>query len=509
MSPNERQLPAVFSVAALLRIILYFGSFSFPALVDTGAGITLVASKILSEIPETHKKKMKNFEEGGPRFRTAAGHLMRSLELSRLTFVVDGHTFTHDFHVVDSLEEGAIVGLDFLKAYKFKIDVETNKLFFIGPNRKQIELKQSEPFKIMSIGIELEEDKFDLKNVKETFRPKLRKLLSSYDGLFATKLTELGTATTVKHTINTSGPPVNLPLRRTPIALRDAVKAHVDEMLTHSIIRESSSPYASPIVMVPKEGGELRFCIDYHELNGRTVKDKYPLPRIDETIDSLYGAKVFTTLDLFSGYWQIEIDEPDKFKTAFICEFGQYEFNRMPFGLTNAPSTFQRLMNRLLTPLLNTCALVYLDDIIVYSKNFDEHLCQLQRVFRILKEAGLKLKLKKCNFAQESIDYSGHVVSGDGVSPNKANVRAIKDFPEPTTIKQLQSFLGLANYYRRFIRAFADKAHHLTRLTRKDVKWEWGDRKRTAFTYLKECLATTPVLGYTDFKRVFFIQTDA
>ena len=506
---EDRQLPVIFNLTTLIRLSLSFGNFSNSALVDTGAGITLLAVEVLRKIPEKNKEKVKSFNSEGPRFRTAAGHIISSLELNKITFQIDDSKFTYPFYVVDKLEEGIILGIDFLKFYKFKIDVEKEELTFKDNKTKSIQLKNKGQLQVTSLKIHVEEDKFNLAEVKENLRPKLRQLLSRYHDLFATKLTELGTATVVKHSIRTSGVPVCLPVRRTPIVLREAIKAHIDEMLEHGIIRESNSPYASPIVMVPKKGGELRFCIDYRELNKQTIKDKYPLPRIDETIESLYGATIFSTLDLFSGYWQIEIEQQDKFKTSFVCEFGQYEFNRMPFGLTNAPSTFQRLMNSLLRPLLNKSVLVYLDDIIVYSSNFEDHLRHLSEVFELLKNAGLKLKLKKCSFAQEKIDYLGHVVSGEGVSPNKQNVQAILQFPEPTTIKQLQSFLGLANYYRRFIRAFADKAHHLTRLTRKDVKWEWGDRERQAFTLLKDCLATKPVLGYPDFARKFFIQTDA
>ena len=321
---------------------------------------------------------------------------------------------------------------------------------------------------------------------------------------------ELGMATAVKHTIDVgTSKPINLPLRRTPEYLKMTVRTQLEEMEAHNIIRESTSPYAAPVVMVPKKEGEMRFCIDYRQLNKATVKDRYPLPRIDDTIDALHGAQYFSTLDLFSGYWQIEIDEADKHKTAFICEYGQYEFNRMPFGLTNAPATFQRLMNKILKPVLYTSALVYLDDIIVFSNTLDDHIQHLETVFKLLAEAGLKLKLKKCDFFKEEIKYLGHVVSRDGVTPNKAKVESIVNYPEPTNVKELSSFLGLASYYRKFIRAFAEKAHPLTKLTRKAEPWVWGDEQRDAFRCIKNCLVSQPILGYPDFKRAFTIYTDA
>jgi hypothetical protein len=169
-------------------------------------------------------------------------------------------------------------------------------------------------------------------------------------------------------------------------------------MIENKIIRVSSSPYAAAIVMTLKKDGSLRLCIDYRWLNNITIKDKFPLPRIDDTIEALYGARYFSTLDLISGYWQIEIDEADKHKTAFICELGLFEFNRMPFGLTNAPSTFQRAMNNIFRTILYKCVVVYLDDIIIYSKTFEDHLKHLAEVFSLLADAGMRLNRKKCEF---------------------------------------------------------------------------------------------------------------
>ena len=323
-------------------------------------------------------------------------------------------------------------------------------------------------------------------------------------------MSELGTANLVKHSINTGdSPPIKLPFRRTPHSLKLAIKEQIDDMQRHNVIRESTSPYAAPVVMVPKKGGELRFCIDYRQLNKSTVKDSYPLPRIDDTIDALHGAQYFTTLDLFSGYWQIEIEEQDKHKTAFVCEFGQYEFNRMPFGLTNAPATFQRLMNKILKPVLYETALVYLDDIIVFSKTIDEHIDSLEQVFKLLASAGLKLKLKKCEFLKNKINFLGHIVSSEGVMPDDKKINSILEYPVPKNVKELLSFIGLASYYRKFIRAFAEKAHSLTKLTRKNEKWEWGNEQDHAFNCIRTALTSQPILKYPDFTREFIIYTDA
>ena len=280
-------------------------------------------------------------------------------------------------------------------------------------------------------------------------------------------------------------------------------------MLTNKIIRDSHSPFAAAIVMVNKKDGEMRMCIDYRQLNKITIKDRYPLPRIDDTVDALCGSMYFSTLDLLSGYWQIEIEERDKYKTAFICEFGQYEFNRMPFGLTNAPSTFQRAMNNILKPILYGFALVYLDDIIVFSNSIENHLSHLECVFNLLKKAGLKLKRKKCEFFKEKLDYLGYIVSRKGITPNKKKLESILDYPPPKNTKELSSFLGLASYYRKFINTFADKAHPLTALTRKKAEWKWGEEQRDAFNCIKNCLTSRPILSYPNFTREFIIYTDA
>ncbi len=211
----------------------------------------------------------------------------------------------------------------------------------------------------------------------------------------------------------------------------------------------------------------MRFCVDYRALNSVKIKDKYPIPNIQLLIiDSLHGAKYFSTLDLLSGYWQIEIAEKHKYKTAFICEYGLYEFNCMPFGLCNAPGTFQQAMNNILKKVLYEFALVYLDDIIVFSKTIDDHITHLNAVFELLEQEGLKLKLSKCNFFKTKIEYLGHIITVDGFRPDEKKVIAIKNYPEPQNVKQLLSFLGLVNYYRKFIREYAESAHYLTESTK-------------------------------------------
>ena len=343
----------------------------------------------------------------------------------------------------------------------------------------------------------------------EKVEGRLEAFLNRHEDLFATNPANPGRCKLVKHHIETTGPPVYQNRYRTAVQLRPVVKQQIEEMLANDIIRPSSSPYGSPILLVKKKDSDYRFCVDYRKLNDSTVKDRYPLPRIDETIDALHGAKYFSTLDLASGYWQIELDEESKQKTAFTTEFGHFEFNRMPFGLQGAPSSFQRLMNHIFREELNVFALVYLDDIIVFSRTLEEHFRNLETVFRRLREAGLKLKLKKCSFVKNSVPYLGHIVSADGLATDPKKISAMKNFPPPRNVKQLQTFLGLTNYYRRFVPNFAQVAHPLTELTKKDIEFVWSDRQQQAFQALKDRLVSSPVLAFPDFTKPFIVCTDA
>ena len=286
--------------------------------------------------------------------------------------------------------------------------------------------------------------------------------------MFSTGDTDLGRTNRVEHQINLSDPiPFKERHHRIPPHLYDEVKRHIQDMLEADVIRESVSPFASPVVLVRKKDGKLRFCVDYRKLNSRTIKDSHPLPRIDETLDSLAGAKYFSSLDLKAGYWQVEVAEADKAKTAFTAgPLGFYEFNVMPFGLVNAPATFQRLMQATLGDLhLNQC-LLYLDDIIVFSKTFDDHLTNLERVFQRLKDANLKLKPSKCSFLHQEVKYLGHLVSRDGIRPDPDKISALMKWPAPTSVKEVRQFLGFAGFYRKFVKDFAKVARPLHDLTK-------------------------------------------
>lgn len=293
----------------------------------------------------------------------------------------------------------------------------------------------------------------------------------------------------------------------------EEVRQFVEDGLRDGLIEPSESPWSAPIIFAKKKDGSNRICVDYRKLNAVTVKNAYPLPRIDDTYQHLHGAQYFTTLDLKSGYWQIPIEESSREKTAFETRYGQYQFRVMEFGLCNAPATFQRFMNNVLRPYLDQCAMVYLDDIVIFSRSEQQHVQDVLRVLRTLDSHGLVLNEKKCKFAQHEIAYLGHIVSADGVRPDPAKIAAITEWPTPDNVTHVRGFLNLAGYYRRFIKGFARIAGPLYELLkgnpRKGAPVQWSVACDHAFNTLKAKLTSAPVLSYPRPWHLFVIDTDA
>ena len=335
-------------------------------------------------------------------------------------------------------------------------------------------------------------------------------LLQEFEDVIAKSDDDLGQTSLSFHTIDTGdNQPIRQHARRLPFHQHKEVSELVDSMLSRGIIESSDSPWASPVVLVRKKDGKTRFCVDFRKLNDCTRKDAQPLPRIDESLDALGGACFFSTLDLASGYWQVMMDPKSKEKTAFTTPYGLYQFRVMPFGLCNAPATFQRLMERVLSGLHWTACLVYLDDIIIFSKTVEQHLALLRDVFSRLRRAGLKVKPSKCHLLQTSVHYLGHVVSAKGIETDPGKVKCVSNWPIPTTSKELSSFLGLASYYRRFIKHFAHVAAPLHALIHKGKPWQWTTECTEAFFELKKMLISAPVLTLPDFSKSFVLDTDA
>ena len=347
-------------------------------------------------------------------------------------------------------------------------------------------------------------------------------ILMKYADVFAVNDEDLGFTDRVKHEIPlVDETPVSQPYRRIPPNQYREVKEHISALLRKGVIQESSSSYASPIVLVRKPDGSLRLCVDYRRLNSKTRRDAFPLPRIDESLDALSGAAFFSTIDLASGYHQVVMHEKDRHKTAFTTPFGLYEYLRMPFGLCNAPATFQRLMQATMSDLAFQIVLVYLDDLLVFSPTFQDHLVRLETVLRRLRETGLKVKVEKCHFLQPEVRFLGHQVSARGISTDPEKINAVKMWPTPSTVKELRSFLGFCSYYRRFIEGFSQIAGPLHDVVTACVKESsqvranqlfrslWTPECLRAFEHLKEKLTSAPTLGYADFTLPFILETDA
>lgn len=278
----------------------------------------------------------------------------------------------------------------------------------------------------------------------------VQKLLEVYHDVFQTP-TELPPPRPFDHRIQLlpGSQPINIrPYRYSPVQ-KDEIEKQLKEILSSGIIKPSSSPYASPVLLVRKKDGTWRFFVDYRHLNAQTIKNKHPMPVVDELIDELAGAQWFSKLDFRAGYHQICIEPGDTYKTAFKTHNGLFEFLVMPFGLTNAPAIFQGIMNWIFATLLRKGVLVFMDDIMVYSKTLEEHIQLLQQVFDILRAQKFYIKLSKCSFAQKEVEYLGHMISSAGVSTEATKVEAIKNWPTLTNLKELRGFLGLTGYYKK------------------------------------------------------------
>ena len=289
----------------------------------------------------------------------------------------------------------------------------------------------------------------------------------------------------------------------------DELKKQLSELIEKGYIRPSKSPYGAPILFVKKKDGTMRMCIDYRALNKITTKNRYPLPRIDELMDRLHGASVFSKIDLRSGYHQVRVEDDDIQKTAFRTRYGHYEFLVLPFGLTNAPATFMHLMHDVLRKFLDDFVVVYLDDILIYSASEAEHEDHVRRVLEKLRQHQLYAKKSKCDFFKASVEFLGHVVTGDGISMEAAKIKAIQQWPPLKDVHDVRQFLGLASWYRRFIRDFAAISTPISELQRKDVPWSWGPAQEEAFNAIKKALTTAPVLMIPNVEEEFYVHADA
>jgi hypothetical protein len=358
-------------------------------------------------------------------------------------------------------------------------------------------------------------DEFEPKEVtKLVTSPKcIRRVLEEFPDVMPENLPEdLPPKRRVDHAIEVMpgvAPPAKAPYRMSHEELKK-LKVQLEELLAKGYIKPSKSPYGAPVLFVHKKDGTLRMCVDYRALNKATVKNRYPLPRIDDLFDRLSGAKVFSRIDLRLGYYQIRIAEGDEEKTACCMRYGSYEFLMMPFGLTNAPATFCTLMNDIFREWLDDFVVVYIDDILIYSSSLEEHEEHLCKVFQRLRENKLYAKLEKCEFGVTEVDFLGHRITQEGLKMDDHKVKAILDWEPPKLVPALRSFLGLASYYRKFIKNFTKIATPLINLLKKSaITYEWEEACDEPFETLKGILVKASVLKLPDFDKEFDIHFDA
>ncbi|KAG1514733.1 hypothetical protein G6F45_011487 [Rhizopus arrhizus] len=413
------------------------------------------------------------------------------------------HILLCPFEEIGILEEIDLQEETNVKAY----DVLSNPELFVmdleespSINKKEKEPLESELYTKLEVG-----------NLDKAVEKKLRILLKKYYSIFDWNNDTIGNTSIITHKIiieQDTQPISHRPYRLSPIEAK-YLEQEIDKYCKLGVISPSNSPWAAPVILVKKKNGEYRMVIDYRKLNAVTKKDSYPLPRIDDLLDTLGKASIFSALDMRAGFHQVPLEEESKELTAFTTKYGVYHYNTLPMGLVNSPATFQRLIDLCFRPLINKCLVAYIDDLNIYSRNNDDHLQHLEQVFNCIKIANLKLNPEKCFFFKNHLKFLGYIITKEGIQTDPSKIQKIIDYPIPQTVTQIRGFLGLASYYRRFIKNFAAIARPLHDQTKTLKKIPWTDKTTQSFLTLKGLLTTAPVLSRPDFSKPFILVTDA
>ncbi|KAD5318253.1 hypothetical protein E3N88_18199 [Mikania micrantha] len=475
------------------------GTFSInniPAsvLFDSGASMSFISSTFCDGLSGKVKKIDRVFD-----VETAIGKMTRVTEAIDDCYVeIEGHRFPVRLFLITLGGFDVVLGMDWLAKYEANIVCR----------RKMICLRAMDGSSVTVYGD------------KAMYAPKIISMITAdvmmrrgcvaYLAYAIEERTDTRTIDDVPvfDLVPRAQPVAKAPYRLAPTEMKEMM-TQLQELLDKGFIRPSVSPWGAPVLFVKKKDGSMRMCIDYRELNKLTVKNRYPLPRIDDLFDQLQGASWFSKIDLRSGYHQLKVREQDIPKTAFRTRYGHYEFLVMSFGLTNAPAAFMDLMNRVCRPMLDRSVIVFIDDILIYSKNEGDHACHVREVLEILRKEKLYAKFSKCAFWLREVQFLGHVVNPEGIMVDPAKVETIMKWSPPKSPTEVRSFLGLAGYYRRFIQDFSKIATPLTKLTKKDVKYEWGPNQEQAFSVLKEKLTQAPVLALPDGNDDLVVYADA
>lgn len=479
-------------------------NFIHPYLVKFTSGIVSKAAPLLVRVASGEKMKTQGF-------------------IPSLQVQVQGYTLEADCYILPVSGCELVLGTAWLKSLGdvlcnwekqtmkyWKRDVVHQLQGVISNDVEMITFKQMTSLLTKEReGILIEIQQVNEVKLPTDIHPQIKELLAQFADIFDTPTT-LPPPRLHDHKIPLmpGAAPVNNRPYRYPYFQKSEIEKIVTEQLAAGIIQPSVSPFSSPVLLVKKKDGTSRMCVDYRSLNAITVKDKFPIPVVDELLDEVGGSVYFTKLDLRSGYHQIRMEKVDVHKTAFRTHDGHYEFLVMPFGLTNAPSTFQSLMNDVFRDMLRKFVLVFFDDILIYSLSLEQHLHHLSAVFKRLQEHELKVKMSKCAFGVKSVEYLGHIISDQGVAVDPNKIKSIAQWEQPKTLKGLRGFLGLAGYYRKFVQNFGVIAQPLTAMLKKDG-FKWSPAAEKAFEDLKIALCTTPVLALPNFSKEFTIECDA
>jgi hypothetical protein len=434
---------------------------------------------------------------------------------------IQGHVMPANLVIFEMSGFDVILGMDWLSMYHACVDCFCKEVVFRPPGATEFKIQGNRGFNLPKLVSAMQATRL-LKQgcsgflacvTKEAPEAMLEEIpiVRDFVDVFPEDLPGLPPDREIKFTIDLllgTGPISKVTYRMAPLELNE-LKEQLQELLDREFIRPSVSPWGAPVLFVKKNDGSMRLCIDYSELNKVTVENRYSLPRIDDLFDQLHGSQVFSKIDLRSGYHQLKIKEEDIQKTAFKTRYGHYEFLVMPFGLTNAPATFMDMMNRTFRELVDRCVVVFIDDILIYSKSREEHEEHLSTVLSILRKQKLFAKFKKCEFWLEEVTFLGHVISKEGISVDPSKMEAVVNWARPTSVHEIRSFLGLAGYYRRFVEGFSKLAAPLTKLTKKNEAFIWSDDCERSFQELKHRMVSAPVLTLPSGTGGFVIYSNA
>ncbi|GJX08692.1 putative nucleotidyltransferase, ribonuclease H [Tanacetum coccineum] len=465
-------------------------------LFDYGADYSFISTKFLPLINMKPSVVSPGYE-----IEIASGIIVETNKIIRgCRLELEGHTFIIDLIPFGYGSFDVVVGLDWLSKLRAKI-VCYEKIV-------QIPLSNGDILEVHG-----EHPKGNLKELKtmKVNEPKLKDIpvVREFPGVFPEDLSGLPPSCKVEFCIELipgAVPVTKLPYHLAPTEMQE-LSNQLKELQEKGFIRPSSSPWGAPVLFVKKKDGSFRMCIDYRELNKQTVKNRYPLPRIDDLFDQLQGSWYFSKNR--SGYHQLRVREEDIPKTAFRTRYRHFEFTVMLFGLTNAPAVFMDLMNRVCRPYLNKFVIVFIDGILIYSKSKEEHEVHLKLILELLEREKLFGKFSKCEFWLQEVHFLGHVMNSEGIHVDPSKIKAVKNWKPPKTPTEIRSFLGLAGYYRRFIANFSKIAKPLTLLTQKNKKFDWGDEQENAFQTLKDMLCDAPILALPKGTDDFVVYCDA